>query len=68
MIMANYIVSPNPHIHAPVSTKKLKTGSVGSNAWKGISAKAVFKCPAGKVKAYKKLFKKCGAPAKAKWQ
>ena len=23
MIMANYIVSPNPHIHAPVSTKKL---------------------------------------------
>lgn len=36
-----------------IQSSKLK--KVGKNAWKGIHKKAVFSCPAKKVKAYKKL-------------
>ncbi len=36
-----------------IESTKLK--KVGKNAWKGIHKKAVFRCPAKKVKAYKKL-------------
>jgi len=45
-----------------VLTKKLKSGSLGKNAFKGIAKKAVFKCPKGKAKTYKTLFRKAGAP------
>ena len=37
-----------------VKSKSLK--KVGKNAFKGIQKKAVFKVPAKKLKAYKKLF------------
>ncbi len=36
-----------------IVSKKVK--KIGKNAWKGIHKKAVFSCPASKVKAYKKL-------------
>lgn len=45
-----------------VKTKKLTEKNVGAAAFKGIHKKAVFKCPAKKLKAYKKLFIKRGAP------
>ena len=38
-----------------IESKKLK--KMGNNAWKGIHKKAVFTCPAKKLKAYKKLLK-----------
>ena len=44
-------------------------GSVGKNAFKGISSKAVFKCPSKQLKAtYKKLFTTAGAPKKASYK
>ncbi len=43
-----------------VKSKKLKT--VGKNAFKGINKKATFDVPNSKIKAYKKLFIKAGAP------
>lgn len=42
--------------------------SVGSGAYKGVSKKITIKVPAGKKKAYQKLLKKKGLPAKAKWK
>lgn len=36
-----------------IASKKVK--KIGNNAWKNISKKAVFTCPAAKVKSYKKL-------------
>ena len=45
-----------------VKTSKLKSSRVKDGAFKGISSKAVFKCPQKKVKEYKKMFLKVGAP------
>ncbi len=45
-----------------VKTKKLTEKNVGAAAFKGINKKAVFTCPKKKLKAYKKLFIKKGAP------
>ena len=44
-----------------IKTKKLTDSSVLSNAFKGISKKATFTCPKGKVNAYKKILRKKGA-------
>ena len=41
-----------------IKSKKLKT--IGKNAFKGIHAKAKIKVPRGKLKTYRKLFKKKG--------
>lgn len=51
-----------------VKTTKLKTKSVGKNAFKGIYAKASFKVPKSKLSAYRKIFKKTGAGKKAKFK
>ncbi len=45
-----------------VKTTKLTAKTVGANAFKGIYKKATFKCPAKKLKDYKTLFVKKGAP------
>lgn len=45
-----------------VKTTKLTDKNVGNSAFKGIYKKAVIKCPKKKLKAYKKLFIKKGAP------
>ncbi len=45
-----------------IKTVSLKT--VGGSAFKNISAKAVFKCPAGKRAAYEKLIRKKGKAPK----
>lgn len=44
-----------------LSTKKLKKANVGKKAFKGIAKKCVFKVPAKKAGAYKKIFKARGA-------
>lgn len=48
-----------------VKTTRLKSRSVGKQAFKGIYAKAVIKVPKSKYTAYKGLFKKAGAGSKA---
>ena len=48
-----------------IKTTKLTKKSVGKKAFTGIYKKAVFKVPAKKLKAYKALLKKKGAPKKA---
>ena len=50
---------------ASVAIKGTKLNTVGNKAFKGISAKAVFTCPAKKLSAYKKLLLKKGAPKTA---
>lgn len=47
-----------------IKTTKLTNKNVGSNAFKGIHAKAAIKVPKSKVTAYKKLLKKKGAGSK----
>ena len=49
-----------------VKTSKLTANKVKKDAFKGINAKAVFKCPKKKVKDYLKLFVKKGAPKSVK--
>ena len=51
-----------------IKTAKLTTKTVGANAFKGVYSTATFKCPAKKLKAYKKLIKSKGAPKKAKYK
>ena len=51
-----------------IKTVKLTEKNVGTNAFKGIYSTETFKCPAKKLKAYKKLIKKAGAPGKAKYK
>lgn len=51
-----------------MTIKTTKLSSVGSGACKGVSKKITIKVPAGKKKAYQKLLKKKGLPAKAKWK
>ena len=51
-----------------IKTTKLTSKTVGANAFKGIASKATFKCPSKKLKDYKKLLKKKGAPWKAKYK
>ena len=51
-----------------IKTTKLTSKTVGANAFKGIASKATFKCPSKKLKDYKKLLKKKGAPGKAKYK
>ena len=43
-----------------IKTTKLTSKGLGKKAWKGIPAKAAVRVPAGKQKAYKKLFYKKG--------
>ena len=42
-----------------------KVVGIGKAAFKGIKSGATFKCPKSKVKAYKKLLAKAGAPKNA---
>ena len=49
-----------------IKTTKLTTKNVGKNAFKGIYKKATIKVPAKKLKAYKTLLIKKGAPKTAK--
>lgn len=51
-----------------ILTTKLKKANVGAGAFGGLPKSAVFKCPKGKLKAYKQLLIAKGAPAKAKYQ
>ena len=51
-----------------VKTVKLTGSSVKANAFKGIYARATFKCPSGMKKTYKKLFVKKGAPSTCKFK
>ena len=51
-----------------VKAANLTADSVGAAAFKGIYKKAVFTCPAKKVKAYKTLFVKKGAPKTCKFK
>ena len=45
-----------------VKTTRLTEKNVGANAFRNICKKAAFKCPPKKLKAYRKLFIKKGAP------
>ena len=49
-----------------VKTTKLTAKKVGKKAFLGISQNAVFKVPKAKKKAYKKIFRKSGAPKSIK--
>lgn len=49
-----------------VKTTKLTSKGLGKKAWKGIPAKASVRVPAGKQKAYQKLFCKKGMSRKIK--
>lgn len=49
-------------------TTKLKTNTVGKNAFKGINAKATIKVPKKKLNAYKKILKKRGVGSKVKFK
>lgn len=51
-----------------IHSKKLKKKNIGDDAFLGISAKAVFKCPAEKSAAYKKIFLKRGAKKTCKFK
>lgn len=48
-----------------LKTEKLTKQSVGASAFKGISKKAVFRCPEGKADAYRKILRKKGVPKTA---
>ena len=50
-----------------ITFKGTAVEKIGTDAVKGIASKATFKCPSKKLKAYKKLLQKAGAPAKAKF-
>ena len=51
-----------------VKTELLTNDSVGKAAFKGINRKATFKCPKARLKAYKKLLVKKGAPKSCKFK
>ena len=51
-----------------IKSKKLTKKTVGKNAFKQINSKAKIKVPSNKLKAYKKLLKSKGLPAKASWK
>ena len=51
-----------------IRTKKLTAKSIGANAFKGISRKAVVKCPKSKKKAYKKILLKKGMKKTVKFR
>ena len=51
-----------------IKTTKLKSSSIGSNAFKGIYSKAVIDVPNSKKAAYKKLFKAKGAGKNVKYK
>jgi hypothetical protein len=48
-----------------LKTTKLKNNSIGSKAFDGIASRPTVKCPAKKLKAYRKLLPKKGMPKKA---
>ena len=50
-----------------IKTTLLTGATVGANAFKGIQSKAAIKCPAKKLKAYKKLLQKRGVGKKAQF-
>ncbi len=49
-----------------ITIKSNKLKKIGKQAFKSINAKAKFKVPKKKLKKYKKMIKKAGAPKKAK--
>lgn len=51
-----------------IKSTKFTKGSIGKNAFKGISKKATFKCPKKQLKNYKKWIKKAGAPKTTKYK
>ncbi len=51
-----------------IKTIKLTAKNVGDNAFSDGYKKATYKCPASKLKAYKKILKKKGAPETAKFK
>ncbi len=51
-----------------IKTKLLKKSDFGEDAFAGIYKKATVKCPKGKKKAYKKLFRKFGAKKTVKFK
>lgn len=51
-----------------VKVKSKKITKVDKNAFKKINKKVTFEVPKSKLKAYKKLFKKAGAPKTAKYK
>lgn len=51
-----------------IKTKKLKSGNVGSKAFKGIYAKAAVKTPSGKKASYKKILTAKGAGKKVTYK
>jgi len=51
-----------------ILTRKLKKAEIGLDAFKGIPAKAVIKCPAGKRSAYRKMLLKRGAKKTNKYK
>ena len=51
-----------------VKTSLLESNYIGKKAFEKLYAKVVFKCPKAKLKAYKVLFRKKGAPKKAQYK
>ena len=51
-----------------IRTSKLTDKTVGAKAFDRIYARVTFKCPKARLKAYKKLLKKKGAPKKARYR
>ncbi|MCM1295286.1 MAG: leucine-rich repeat protein [Muribaculaceae bacterium] len=51
-----------------IKTTKLKSSNIGSNAFKGINAKAAIKVPKSKKAAYKKLLKSKGVGKNVKYK
>ena len=51
-----------------IKSAKLTKSNVKNGAFKGIYAKATFKCPKNKLKAYRKFLPKRGAPKTAKYK
>ena len=51
-----------------LKTSRLSGSTVGTNAFRNISAKAVFTCPKKKLNSYEALMRKRGAPKTAKFR
>lgn len=51
-----------------IKSKALKAGKIGKNAFRGIRSNVTVKVPKKKLKAYKKMLRKKGISAKAKYK
>ena len=51
-----------------IKTTKLTAKNVGASAFKGISKKAIVKCPKAKKKAYRKILLKKGMKTSVKFK